>query len=188
MKLSTHAKIRFDERISFPLEEFLERLQTKGVLERIEKKGPRHYVLFIPEQREFYCVVVRGDEIITLMPMIWRAAQVSHQVLEEARVLATGEPSVKTFRKELFKNTLCAVFYRKGLAEKKVSLNPSASTVSLGGIHDMADFLATSRQEFVKRRLDDVLITKVAVRHEEKWVEIPVDTEFINKAVKCSTP
>lgn len=86
MHFSKHAERRFNERLSISQNDLFERLSTQSVLERIEKTGERHLILWIPEEREFFCFVISNDQIITLMPLIWRAKQISENVLEEARL------------------------------------------------------------------------------------------------------
>lgn len=85
MQFSKHADKRFKERLSITREDLINRLSNQAVLERIEKTGERHLILWIPEEREFFCFVICDNQIITLMPLIWRAKQVSESVLEEAR-------------------------------------------------------------------------------------------------------
>lgn len=107
MNFTSHALLRLQERTSLSPEEFISRLSDHGVLERIEKKGAKHYIVWLPEEGEFFCAVVDNDIVITFMPLIWRAKQVSEKTLQMAHEAAELDLVVSKPVK-----TPCAIRYK----------------------------------------------------------------------------
>lgn len=57
-----------------------------AVLSREEKDGVREYVIYSPDDKEHFALVVdKGGNVITFMPIIWR--KVAPGFLDEARRL-----------------------------------------------------------------------------------------------------
>lgn len=91
---SKHASDRFSERINISLDQFIDYLENRSVLQAIEKDGTKQLVIFLCEQNEFYIVVVSRNTIISIMPAIWRSKSLSHITMDQARTLAGNHSTI----------------------------------------------------------------------------------------------
>ncbi len=87
-RFSNHAWKRFGERLSISQKELIHRLKNQSIVECFEKEVTR-YLIYCPEEKEFFIIPVsKTGEIVSILPLIWRAKGVSSDLLNEARRLA----------------------------------------------------------------------------------------------------
>lgn len=157
MKFSLHATIRFQERLSITEEDFINRLQTQAVLERIEKDGPSHYIIYIPEDSEYYCVVIAKDTIITMMPLIWRCKQISPEILDQARKLVIRDEIKQEVTKEPVKQTV-ATHKKNPKTECSIAYdnNGHRGTLNFGS----KAFYPQLNKEWLRKEVEEVTMEK----------------------------
>lgn len=94
MKFTRHAVERCAQRGISP--EIVNELwqDKRFVLYRLEG-DIRHYVAFIEERSEFFIMVVSGDNVVTVMPSIWRDKSIPDPIKDEAMARVKNRPVVR---------------------------------------------------------------------------------------------
>lgn len=82
-----HALRQLNRRTSVPADRILLYFTMEAaVLSREERNGNREYVIYSPNDKECFAVIItRGKQVVTIMPIVWR--RIAPGFIAEARRL-----------------------------------------------------------------------------------------------------